>query len=305
MMNLVTKRLAMALFVALVVSIIGFLLLRFSGDLARELAGEEASAKDIADVARLYGLDRSLFVQYLDWIAAVLSGDLGKSLFTGQPVAELIETRIGSTAALAFGSLIFALIAGVPLGVIAASRPNTWIDRTAAVLAVSGQAIPNFWFGLMMMLLFGVWLQLTPISGDETAAHFILPIFTLGLSVMPQFVRVTRSGMIDALGADYVRTARAKGLRRRRVLFRHALRNAVLPVVSLAAVSLGFLLGGSVIVESVFGIHGLGLLAYESIQRNDFPVVQTVIVFLSFVYVALTLIADLVNAWLDPRIRTS
>ena len=304
MFHLVYRRIPMAFLVALTVSILGFLLLRLSGDLAAELAGERATAEDIAEIARLYGLDRPLIIQYFDWVWHVLQGDFGTSLFTGEKVSALVSQRIGVTVILAVASLLLALILGIPMGVLAAAFPNTAIDRTIAVVAVFGQAVPNFWFGLLMLVVFSVWLGWFPIAGAETPMHFVLPVITLGLSVMPQFVRVTRSGVLDALGADYIRTARSKGLRPTRVFMRHALRNAILPVVSLSAVTLGFLLGGSVIVESVFAINGIGLLAYSSILSNDFPVVQAIVVIVSFVYVFLTLLSDVINAWLDPRLRS-
>ena len=200
-------------------------------------------------------------------------------------------------------SLILGLLLAVPLGVLASIRPNTWIDRMALGLAVFGQAIPNFWFALIMILFFGVTLRWLPISGSETAWHFVMPTFTLGLTVMPQFMRLTRTGMLDVLDSDFIRTARAKGLNPIRVLFKHALRNAILPVISLAAVVLGFLLGGSVIMESIFALNGVGFLAFESIQRQDFPVVQSILVLLSFIYILLTFLSDVINAQLDPRIR--
>ena len=218
-------------------------------------------------------------------------------------VVELITDRIGVTFKLAIYSLILGLLLAVPLGVLASIRPNTWIDRMALGLAVFGQAIPNFWFALIMILFFGVTLRWLPISGSETAWHFVMPTFTLGLTVMPQFMRLTRTGMLDVLDSDFIRTARAKGLNPIRVLFKHALRNAILPVISLAAVVLGFLLGGSVIMESIFALNGVGFLAFESIQRQDFPVVQSILVLLSFIYILLTFLSDVINAQLDPRIR--
>tara|TARA_R100000322_G_scaffold135285_1_gene91128 strand:- start:7171 stop:8055 length:885 start_codon:yes stop_codon:yes gene_type:complete len=293
----------MALLVALTVSILGFALLRLSGDLVRELAGDTAGPEQLAEVARAYGLDKPLPIQYLNWLWDLLRGDFGTSLFTGEAVSSLIATRAGPTIILALASLVVAVAIGVPLGVLAAANPNTFTDRLIAVVAVFGQAVPNFWFGLVMLVIFAVKLKWLPVAGDDTAAHFVLPVITLALSIMPQFVRVTRSGVLDAMGADYIRTARSKGIPTRRLYMRHALRNAILPVVSLSAVTLGFLLGGSVIVESVFSINGLGLLAYSSILSNDFPVVQAIVVIVSIVYVFLTLLSDAVNAWIDPRLR--
>ena len=303
MIRFLIQRATSAVLVAFTVSIIGFSLLRLSGDLAAALAGDTAKPDQIAQVAHLYGLDRPLYVQYLDWAWKALHGDLGRSLFSNEPVAGMIGDRIGVTAELSLLSLIFALAISIPLGVLAATRPNSAIDRIALTLSVFGQAIPNFWFGLILIIVFGVMLRWLPISGSGSFDHFILPTVTLGTAVMPAFMRLTRTGMLDALDADYIRMARAKGLSTVSVLFKHALRNAILPLVSLTAVSLGFLLGGSVIVESVFALNGIGFLAFQSILRTDFPVVQSIVVFVSFAYIFLTLLSDLVNAYLDPRIR--
>ncbi len=297
------QRLGVAVLVAITVSIIGFALLRVSGDLAADLAGEDATPAEIAEIAALYGLDRPLHEQYLTWAADALGGDLGQSLFTNEPVMDLILERVGVTILLSVYSLVLALGIAIPLGVLAAIRANTSIDRAALGVAVFGQAIPNFWFGLILIYLFGVLLRWLPISGSSSFAHFILPTVALGTAVMPALMRLTRTGMLEVLEADFIRTARAKGLRPGAVFFKHALRNAVLPVVSLSAVSLGFLLGGSVIVETVFALNGIGLLAYESILRSDFPVVQSILVFVSLAYIVLTLASDLINARLDPRIR--
>ena len=303
MAQFLLQRLTISLLVAITVSIIGFSLLRLSGDLAAELAGEDATAEEIAQVAKAYGLDRPFHIQYLDWARKALQGDLGRSLFTNEPVLELITTRLPVTVQLATYSLILALLVALPLGVLAAMKQNTWIDRLALSIAVFGQAIPSFWFALLMILFFGVILRWLPISGTDTWRHFIMPTITLSTFAMPQFMRLTRTGMLDVLESDFIRTAQAKGLSPIIVLWKHALRNAVLPVVSLAAVAFGFLLGGSFIVESIFAVNGVGFLALESIIRQDFPVVQSIVVFISFVYIVLTLLSDLINAQLDPRIR--
>ncbi len=303
MLRFFLRRAVIAVLVAITVSIIGFSLLRLSGDVAAVLAGESAKPDDIARVAHAYGLDRPLSVQYLDWAWHALRGDLGQSLFTHEPVAGLLLDRVGVTATLAISSLVLALVVAVPLGVVAALRANTWIDRGALTLAVFGQAVPMFWFALILIFVLGVMLRWLPISGSATPAHFVMPTITLAVATMPAFMRLTRTGMIEVMSSDYIRTAWAKGLRPPAVVFKHALRNAILPVVSLSAVSLGFLLGGSVIVESIFAVNGIGLLAYNSITRVDFPVVQSILVFLSFCYIALTLISDVINARLDPRIR--
>lgn len=296
-------RLLISLLVAFSVSVIGFSLLRASGDLAAILAGENASPQEIAQIAALYGLDRPFHVQYFDWLVGVLRGDFGRSLFTGESVTDLIMSRAAPTVTLAVLALFIALAIGIPLGVVSAFKPNSWLDRSVLASALVALAVPNFWLGLIAIYVFGVTLRWVPISGAESFGHFILPATVLGLSVMPQYMRLTRSGMLQALASDYVRVARGKGLKESRILFKHALRNAVLPIVSLSGITLGFLLGGSVIIESVFAINGLGRLALDSIIRTDFPVVQSIVVILSFSYVLLTLISDLVNAQLDPRIR--
>lgn len=303
MRRFLLRRFLVSLLVLVSVSIVAFSLLRLSGNLAAILAGEGATAADIAKVAALYGLDRPLILQYFEWAAKALSGDLGQSLFNGEPVAHLIMTRIGVTLTLAFCSLLFGIVLALPLGVLAATRPNSWLDRLCLSLAVFGQAVPNFWFGLILIYVFGVQLRVLPISGADTWTGYILPTICLGVGTMPSLMRLTRAGMLEVLGSDYVRTARAKGLSRGSVLLKHALRNAILPVVAIAAVQLGNLLGGSVIIESVFTLNGVGLLAFQAIGNSDFPVVQSVLIFLSAGYVALTLLAELINARLDPRIR--
>ncbi|WP_372603464.1 ABC transporter permease [Actibacterium sp.] len=297
------KRLGIALLVVVTVSIISFGLLRLSGDLAQNLAGEGATPAQVDEIRVLYGLDRPMLVQYFDWAGKAVTGDLGRSLFTDDPVFTLITDRMPVTFTLAVSSLFLAICVALPLGVFAAVYRNSWIDRLALGMAVFGSAVPSFWFALVMIYVFGVQLRVLPISGSSTWAHFIMPTVTLSTMVMPQIMRLTRGGMIEALDADYVKMAWAKGLSPTVVFFKHALRNALLPVVALAAVSLGFLLGGSVIVESVFSLNGIGSLAYESIKRADFPVVQSILFVLSFVYVVLTLLSDLINARIDPRIR--
>jgi peptide/nickel transport system permease protein len=305
MLTYALKRVLLALLVALTVSIAAFSLVRLAGDVATAIAGEGARAEDVEVIRKQYGLDRPLPVQYAEWLGRTLRGDLGESLYFRQPVASLVFDRLPVTMTLGALSIGFALLLSIPLGVVAAMRPNTWIDRAALTLAVVGQAMPSFWFALLLILWFGVQLRWLPISGSDTWAHFVLPAIALGYYAAPAIMRLTRAGMIEVLGADYIRTARAKGLSPASVVFKHALRNAVIPVVALAAVQLGFVLGGSVVIETVFALHGLGYLAWESILQNDFPVVQAIVMLIAVIYVLLTLLADLANAWLDPRIRVS
>jgi peptide/nickel transport system permease protein len=206
---------------------------------------------------------------------------------------------------LAVYSLAFALIISVPLGVLAAIYKNSWIDRLCLGVAVVGQAMPNFFFALILIMLFSISWRMLPVSGSGTWQHFVMPSIALGYYAAPAFMRLIRAGMIEVLSADYIRTARAKGLPTSSVVFKHALRNAIVPVVALAAVQLGFLLGGSVVIETIFALDGLGYLAYQSIIQKDFPVTQVIVLLLSVIYILLTLASDVANAWLDPRIRVA
>jgi len=302
MLQFAARRLLLALMVLVVVSIAAFSLVHLGGNVATSLAGEGARAADIAVISKQYGLDRPLPVQYGSWLLRTVQGDLGESLLLRKPVIELVLERMPVTMKLGVLAIAFALLLAVPLGVLAALRPNTWVDRLALLVAVIGQAMPSFWFALLLIVWFGVNLRWLPISGSDTWLHFVLPTIALGYYATPAIMRLVRAGMIEVLESDYIRTARAKGLARPTIIFKHALRNALIPVVALAAVQLGLVLGGSVVIETVFALHGLGFLAWESIIQNDLPVVQAVILLLSLIYIGLTLFADLANAWLDPRL---
>lgn len=305
MILFIAKRLALTCLVVFVTSIVAFMLVHLSGDPATAMAGEGATQKDIDAIRQAYGFDRPMVEQYVSWIGRVLGGDFGRSFYLRQDVAEVLGKHIPVTATLGIMALTFALLLSIPLGVIAAMRPNTLIDRFALWLAVAGQALPSFLFALGLMYVFGVYYRLLPISGDSTIWHYILPSAALGYYATPAIMRLTRSGMMDVLQSDHVRTARAYGLSPWRVVVRHALRHAVIPVVSLAAVQLGFMLGGSIVIETIFSLKGLGYLAWESIQRSDIEVIQAILLVISVTYAILTLVADLINAALDPRIRIS
>ncbi|MDN3718158.1 ABC transporter permease [Roseibium salinum] len=267
----------LAVVVALTVSFISFSLMFLSGDPAAALAGETASAEDIEAIRALYGFDRPMLVQYWQWLGAALTGDLGESYYFKLPVASLVAERLGVTMLLGVCGISFALLTAVPLGVAAAIRPNSFIDRLSLFLSVAGQAMPSFWFGLILIVVFSIKLGILPPSGATSWKHFVMPTVVLGYYAMPAIMRLTRAGMLDVLSSDYIRTARAKGASEVRVLFKHGLRNAIIPVVSLAAVQMGFMLGGSIVVESIFALHGAGYLAWESIGRNDLPTVQALI----------------------------
>lgn len=298
------KRLGLAVVVMLAVSMISFMLLRVSGDPAISLAGEGASSEEIEFVRVQYGFDRPLIVQYFEWGNRAIHGDFGKSPYLNQPVSEMLRERMGVTMILGVSSLSFALLLSIPLGMLAAIRPNTWIDRIALSISVMGQAMPSFWFGLILIIFFGVHLRWLPISGSDTWRHFVMPTIALGYYATPAIMRLVRSGMMEVLASDHIRTARAKGLRWQKILFKHTLRNAIIPVVAVAAVQLGFMLGGSIVIESIFALNGLGSLAWISISRSDLPVVQAIVLFLSVTYIFLTFMGDLLNAFLDPRIRS-
>jgi peptide/nickel transport system permease protein len=299
------KRLGVALLVALTVSLITFSMIYISGDPAIAIAGEGARPEDIEAIRKFYGFDRPIMTQYFDWLVGALQGEFGRSYTLRQPVADAIFARLPVTMLLGASAIAFALVLSIPLGVLAAVRPNSIFDRLALTLAVVGQAMPNFWFALTLILWLGVNWRLLPITGSESWQNFVMPAIALGYFVTPAVMRLTRAGMLEVLSSDYIRTARAKGLRPTTVLFKHALRNAIIPVVSLAAVQFGFMLGGSIVIETIFQINGLGYLAWESIQRKDLPTMQAIVLVLSVIFVALTLIADLLNAFLDPRLRVT
>ena len=267
-----------------------------SWQLARE-AREETARK-------AYGLDRPLYVQFFAWVGRALIGDFGQSYFFKDSVANLIARRMPITLTLGMVGLSLALMVSIPLGILAAVRENSWIDRAVTLFTMVGQAVPSFWLALILMITFGLKLGLLPISGTGTWQHFVMPGIVLAFTAIPALTRLTRSGMIEAMASDYIRTARAKGLSRARIIFKHALRNAAVPVVSIAAVQLGFMLGGSIVIETVFALHGVGYLGWESIAKNDFPVVQAVVLVLASIYIVLTLLADILNVLLDPRLRT-
>ncbi|ORE94605.1 ABC transporter permease [Acuticoccus yangtzensis] len=305
MLRFLLQRLIVAAAVALTVSVITFVLSHVAIDPAVAVAPDSATDADIAAIRAQYGFDRPLPVQYLGYLGDIVTLDLGTSYLTGEPVAGMIAERVPTTALLAVFSILFALALAIPLGVLAASFPNTMIDRLCLLLAVAGQAIPNFWAGLILILIFGVNLQWLPISGSSSLAHFVLPTIALGTFAMPALMRLTRAGMLDVLASDFVRTHRAMGLAPAAILFRWGLSNALLPVISLTAVQFGFMLGGSIIIESVFAIHGVGYLAWQSFSRADMPVIQAIVLLVSLAYIVLTLAADLINAWMDPRIRSA
>jgi peptide/nickel transport system permease protein len=303
MLHFIVRRAILGLCVCVAVLVVSFALTRLAGDVASGIAGPSATATDIAIIRHNYGLDQPIIVQFLEWLQAASEGDFGRSLLYHAPVAELIWSHLPVTLLLGLVGMSIAVLIGVPLGIVAAVYEGSATDHAIGLVALIGQAMPGFWLGLLLIIWFGLDLQWLPIAGADTWSGFILPGVVLAFSAIPALMRLTRAGMIEALASDYARTARAKGLEQTAVVLKHALRNAAVPVVSIAAVQLGFMLGGSVVIEAVFALHGLGYLAWESISKDDFPVIQAVVLLLAVLYVGLTFLADVLNAWLDPALR--
>ena len=304
MLIFLARRALIALLVTLTVLTISFALTRLSGDLAVAIAGPQANATDEEIIRKAYGLDRPMIVQFFAWVTSAAQGDLGRSYFYHDSVSNLIMARLPVTLTLGVAGLSIAILTAIPLGILAAMREGSLLDRGIMTIAVIGQAMPSFWLGLTLIIVFGLKLSWLPISGVETWHGYILPAVVLSFSAIPALMRLTRSGMVDALASDYIRTARAKGLSRAAIVLKHALRNAAMPVVAISAVQLGFMLSGSIVIETVFSLHGVGYLGWEAISKNDFPVVQSVVLFLATIFVLLTLLADMLNAVLDPRLRS-
>lgn len=304
MLKFFAGRMMVVIAVALTLSVVAFFLLNIAVDPAQAIAGEEADLLEIEQIRQRYGFDRPIFVRYMEWFTGILSGDFGTSYYWNKPVGSLLLERAPETITLALMALSVTILIAIPLGCAAALNPNTIIDRFALGIAVSAQAIPNFWLGLMAIILLSVMFPIFPVSGDKTLYHFVLPSIVLGASSVPPVMRLMRAGLMDVMGADYMRTAKSKGFYGWRLVLRHAMRNALLPVVSVLAVQLGQKFGGSVITESVFAINGLGRLALESILGADIPTVQILVFVFAFTFLILNLLADVLNAYLDPRMRS-
>jgi peptide/nickel transport system permease protein len=305
MLTFVVKRSLSAVLTLIMISILTFSIAHLAGDPAVAVAGKEATAADVEKIREHYGFGRPVVVQYLDWAAKVVVGDFGTSYFYARPVSEMLAARLPITLGLGAAAFVFALALSVPLGVFAAIRPGSAIDRLSTLVSAVGQAMPTFWFSLLMIVFLGVTLRWLPVSGNASWRNFVMPVIALGYFASPAIMRLTRSGMIEALDSDYVRTARAKGLRHRTILFKHALRNVVIQIVAISAIQLGGLLSGSIVVEQIFSLQGIGWLGYDATVRSDLPVVQSITLIVAFLYVFLTLVADLINAVLDPRIRVT
>jgi len=305
MQRYVARRLVQAVFVLVGISVVAFALTHVIGDPVVLLLPFQASQAQIIAMRHLFGLDQPLPAQYLAFVRAALHGDFGLSLRQNTPAMSLVLDRVPATAELACAALALAVAAAVPLGIAAALRRRSIVDRAALLFSMIGQSMPTFWLGLQAILLFGVVLRWFPTGGSGGFRHLVLPAVVLGVFSAAGILRLTRAAMLDILAEDYLRTARAKGLRQVTVVVKHALRNASLPVVTWIGLELGTLLGGAVVTETVFSWPGMGRLAVQAIFARDFPVVQAAVLFAAMVFVLATLLTDLMYAWLDPRIHYS
>lgn len=288
----------------LVVSFVVFMFIHIiPGDPARLLAGKEATAEEVEMARVSLGLDKPLYEQYFVYLKGLLTGDLGYSIKSGAPVSKLIGDRILPTLGLTFLSIAWALIIGILIGIISAAFRNRWSDHLGMFTAVSGISLPNFWIGLVLIQVFSVQLGLFPTGGAEGFKSYIMPSFALGAGIMAMIARFTRSSLVESMKQDYIRMGRAKGLGSKQIVFGHALKNSLIPVITVAGLQFGFLLGGSVVVETVFSFPGLGTLLIDSIQFRDYPVVQAEILLFAFQFIIVNLIIDIVYGFLNPKIR--
>ena len=295
-----------------VVAVVVFAVLRLTpGDPAAIIAGDAATTEQLQQIHIQMGLDKPLYVQFILWAAQILRGDLGISLISGVPVAQMIADRIGPTLALSTTIIVFSILIAVPLGVIAAWRQGTLLDRATSAFSVLGFSMPVFVIGYLLILLFSIELGWLPVQGYRPPSdgfwpflsRLILPTLALGTAYIALIARITRTSVLEVMGEDYIRTARAKGLKESSVLISHALRNASVPIVTIIGVGITHLIGGVVVTESVFNLPGLGRLVVEAVLARDYPVIQGLILLFSFAYILINLLVDMLYTVLDPRIR--
>jgi peptide/nickel transport system permease protein len=311
MLSYIARRILATIPVVSVVAVFAFLLLRIGGDPAAIIAGDSATTQQVAEIRVRLGLERPIVEQFVIWIGRVVRGDFGESFFFKKQVAELIRERLEPTAALAVCTLILAVLIAVPLGVLAAAKRGTWIDRGVMGFSVLGFSVPVFVIGYALIYLFAIELSWLPVQGYQHLAEgfwgflerLILPSVTLAVIYVALIARITRTSVLEVMGTDHVRTARAKGLGEGAVLLRHVLRNAAVPIVTVIGLGVALLIGGVVVTESVYGIPGLGRLTVDAVLARDYPTVQAVILLFSVAYVLINLLVDLTYTFLDPRIR--
>ena len=304
MLSYTLRRIAYLVPVLLGVSIVSFSLLHLiPGDPAVVLAGVGARPEDLAGIRAEYGLDQPLPVQYVNYVSRAVRGDLGVSIRTRDPVARTLTTRLQLTVQLTVLSMVLSITLGVVAGVLAATHHNSWIDSSIMVTALAGVSVPGFWLGLLLLVVFAGWLRWFPAGGSGTPMHLVLPAIVLGVAGAAVIARMTRSSMLEVIRQDYLRTLRANGVSERLVIYRHALRNALNPVITVVGLQFGFLLGGAVIVESVFALPGVGSLMVNAIFNRDYPVVQGGMLLIAMLFVLVNLMTDLLYGLVNPRIR--
>ena len=304
--NFLLRRLLLLIPVLWGVATLVFLLLHFiPGDPVDLMLGDSALGTDRETLRNQLGLNDPLIVQYLRYFGDLLQGDWGTSLFSKKPVFEEIMERVPATMELMLGAIVVTILVAMPLGLIAAVNKGTWIDQGAMIFSLLGVSIPNFWLGPMLILLFSIHFDLLPVNERGGLEHLILPALTLGTSLASILARITRSSVVETLQAEYIRTARSKGISELRILFRHALRNALIPIVTVIGLQVGVLLSGAIITEAIFDWPGLGNLLISAINSRNYPLVQGCVLFIAGSYVMVNLLIDLLYAYLDPRIRLS
>jgi peptide/nickel transport system permease protein len=303
MKTFLLRRLAQSLVVLLGVSFVVFAILYLTGDPALVLLPPDASADDVKRFREAMGFNDPFLVQYGRFLKGALQGDFGQSVRHGEPAFGLVLERMPATFELAGAALLLALCLAIPAGIVSAVRRNSPLDYISTVVALFGQSLPTFWLGIMLILVFSVQFNLLPSSGRGTWVHLVLPAVTLGLFTTARITRLTRSGMLEVLNQDYIRTARAKGVSDPPVVWKHALKNAAIPIVTIVGIELGTLLGGSVITETIFAWPGVGRLSVQAIANRDYPVVQAAVFLLATTFVVVNLVVDLIYTYLDPRIR--
>lgn len=304
MQHYLTQRLLLSVPVVLGVTMIVFAILFLTpGDPVRAMAGDRASEERVQEIRAQLGLDRPWPAQYLRWLGRAVQGDLGISIAAKRPVTELIREQLPFTVRLTLTALSIGTVLGVLLGVVAAVKQNTWVDRLITFTSLFWFSMPNFWLGLMLILVFGLWLRWTPISGARGSAALILPALTMALPQMGSLARLVRTEMLEVLHDEYIRTAHAKGVHPVWVFYRHALRNALIPVAVLIFLGLPWLLGGAIVIETIFAWPGMGRLMYQALTQKDFPVVQGLLLLIALATVLTNLLGDVVTALLDPRIE--
>jgi len=303
MKTFLIRRLLQSLLVLLGVSLVVFLILHLTGDPTLLLLPPDATAEEIQRFRQAMGFNDPVLVQYVRFLRGAVQGNFGTSLRHGEPAFRLVAERLPATLELAGAALLVALSLAIPAGIVSAVRRNTPLDYATTVMALLGQSMPTFWLGIMLILIFSVRLNLLPSFGRGDLAHLVLPAITLGLFTTARIMRLTRSGMLEVLGQDYIRMARAKGMGEWPVIWKHALKNAAIPIVTIVGIELGTLLGGAVITETIFAWPGVGRLSVQAIFNRDYPVVQAAVFLLASTFVLVNLFVDIVYTYLDPRIR--